>query len=140
MEKRFCLVTTTIRVPKFLEAYLRDAEAHGRRLVAAVVAGDRKPPPEAASFCRRLEKRRRIPCRDLSPREQTAYLKRWPSFRSFLPWNCIQRRAVALRAAYDMPADAVVTLDDDNFIAQADYLSGHSHLGERRTFPTVSSR
>lgn len=49
----------------------------------------------------------------ISPQER--YLLAFPELAATLPWNCIQRRNVALLWALDVErADVVITIDDDN--------------------------
>ena len=130
VSKRFTIVTTTINVPVLLEAYVSDAKEHGRLLDQVVVAGDRRTPLGTAEFCRALEAREGVPVRYLGPAEQERYLAPWPELASFIPWNSISRRIVALLVAHEGGSDVLVTLDDDNFLAEPDYLGHHAHLGE----------
>lgn len=117
------LVTTTIHVPEALHGYARDAREHGRP-VKIYVAGDRGTEAAAADCCALVARRTGIECEYLDPAAQDAFLAPWPELREHLPWNCIQRRNVAvLKAACD-GADAVVTIDDDNFVAESDYFAG----------------
>src|SRR5438132_13280317 len=52
------LVTTTINVPRCLEAYLENIEKHGHgERVALIVVGDRKTPPATAEYLSDLDKR-----------------------------------------------------------------------------------
>jgi hypothetical protein len=136
----FTLVTTTIAVPRLLEDYARDALEHGRRIEQFLVAGDRKSPPETRDFCASLESGTGIPCRFLGVEEQERLLERWPELARYLPWNSIQRRNVALLAAWEGDADVVVTIDDDNLLARPDYFGSHAHLGRELEVETVSSR
>ncbi len=70
---------------------------------------------------------------------QEQYLSRWSEFAEFLPWNCIQRRNVGLLLAWEGEADIVVTIDDDNFLEQDDYLGRHAHLGQELELEAVES-
>lgn len=139
-ERSFAIVTTTINVPVLLEDYARDAVESGRDLREIIVVGDRKTSPEAASFCDSVTESTGVRCRFYSVADQHQYLARWPAFREFLPWNCIQRRNVGLLIAYESDVDIVVTIDDDNYLSQRDYLGGHTHLGDRAELPSVASR
>jgi hypothetical protein len=135
----FAIVTTTINVPHLLDAYVEDALAHDRALVGVFVAGDRKTAAGAAGHCDQLAQRTGVRVEYQAPDEQERYLDRWPELRDFLPWNSIQRRNVAMLAAYESQADIVVTIDDDNFLEQPDYLGAHAHLGETLELETAAS-
>ena len=122
------LITTTINVPTLLSDYARDALTH-RRALKIYVAGDKKTPAAAAECCRAVERDTGISCEYLGVSEQEALLRPWPELAAQLPWNCIQRRNVALIKAVLDGAQTVVTIDDDNFICGTDYFGGHGITG-----------
>ncbi len=122
------LVTTTVHVPEALYGYALDARRHGRA-VKIYVAGDRKTHAGAAECCASVSRCTGIECEYMSPDAQDLFLSPWPELREHLPWNCVQRRNVAvLKAACD-GADVVVTIDDDNFVADEDYFAYCDTLG-----------
>ena len=130
------LITTTIHVPRALEGYARDARAHGRA-IKIYVAGDRRTPAETMDYCGGLARETGVECEYLDPPAQEAFLAPWPGLREHLPWNCIQRRNVALLKAYRDGADVLVTVDDDNFVAEDDYFSHvSSHIGSSHSSHT----
>ncbi|HJZ87729.1 MAG TPA: hypothetical protein VKN99_21285 [Polyangia bacterium] len=133
------LVTTTINVPKCLDAYLDNLARHGHADgVSVVVVGDHKTPPETGAYLAQLGKRfpARIVYMDVPT--QRELLKRWPAFDLFLRYNCIQRRNVGyLQAALD-GAQVMVALDDDNFVTEEDYLGAHLQVGREVELPVVS--
>ncbi len=137
--KTFSLVTTTINVPLLFESYIKDAIKFKRNLQNVIIAADKKTPDEAYSFCKGLEKKFDIECKLVSPQEQEDYLKRWPSLAKFIPWNCVQRRNIAILMAYESGSDIVAIIDDDNFLNQPDYLGLHGHIGEAQKLQAVSN-
>ncbi len=132
------LTTTTINVPEALHGYARDAREHGRE-VKIYVAGDRKTEAGAADCCDFVSRETGIECEYLDPASQDRFLTRWPELRRHLPWNCIQRRNVAILKAVRDGADAVVTIDDDNFVAEDDHFEQFMPVcgapGEKLTLP-----
>lgn len=116
------LITTTTRVPEALYGYAHNAREHGQP-VKIYVAGDLKTKSGAADCCARVARRTGIECEYLSPASQDSLLTQWPELREHLPWNCIQRRNVAVLKAVCDGADAVVTIDDDNFVAEDNYFA-----------------
>lgn len=137
-EQRFAIVTTTINVPHLLQAYADDAARFGRH-VQFVVVGDNKTPEETSDFCTRLDQESPYRCTYLSPQDQREILGIAPSFESFLPWNCIQRRNVGMYYAYQQSVDVVITIDDDNLLCDTDYLGRHAHVGTQTTVPALHS-
>ena len=122
------LVTTTINVPELLYAYARDAREHDQA-VKIFVAGDQRTRAGAADCCAFIARRTGIECEYLDPAAQDRFLAPWPKLREHLPWNCIQRRNVALLKAVRDGAGTVVTIDDDNFIAEDNYFAHFAHVG-----------
>lgn len=138
-EKTYTIVTTTINIPRLLEDYAKDALKFNRKIDKFIVVGDKKSPPETADFCSKLEQDFGIKCIYLSPEDQEKDLEKFPDFKNYLPWNCVQRRNVGLHLAYQGESDIIVTIDDDNFIYQTDYLKYHSHIGDIQEIETVES-
>ena len=132
------LVTTTINVPEALHGYARNARENGRT-VKIYVAGDQKTQAGTSDYCVRIARETGIECEYLGPAAQDRFLARWPELREHLPWNCIQRRNVATLKAVCDGADAIVTVDDDNFVAEDDYFGECMPVcgapGEQRTLP-----
>ena len=137
---RFTIVTTTINVPTLLTSYANDALRFGHK-TDIIVAGDRKTPAAAETYCKELTDKSGIVCRYLSVADQEKYLaERGADFGRFLPWNCIQRRNVATLMAYDGKAEIIAVIDDDNLLCQPDYLGRHSHLGQTLELDAVHSQ
>lgn len=116
------LVTTTVNVPEALHGYARDARDHGRS-VKIYVAGDRRTEAAAVDCCVLVTRQTGIECEYLDPAAQESFLGPWPRLREHLPWNCIQRRNVAVLKAVCDGADAIVTIDDDNYVAEDNYFA-----------------
>ena len=103
------IVTTTINPPtKAIKLF--DAMADWR----LIVIGDKKTPPDY-----RLERGVYV-----RPREQESYDK---DLSDAIGWNCIQRRSFGLLLAYDMGAEIVALVDDDNI--PYDYWGQHLMVG-----------
>jgi len=133
------LVTTTIHLPKLLEAYVDDAIANVHQDVLVVVAGDRKTPPEAKTWSQELAATHGVELVFLDCDDQVSYLRRFPELGDHLPWNSIQRRNVAILLAYERCCEPIVTIDDDNFLLEPDFIGGHSIAGRRTELPAFTS-
>ena len=123
------LITTTINVPELLLDYARDAKNHGRS-VKLCVAGDRKTPAAAADLCAKVEVETGLDCEYMGVEAQEKFLAQYSDLRDLLPWNCVQRRNVAILKCYADGADTIVTIDDDNLLDQEDYFGSHACVGE----------
>ena len=122
------LITTTINVPHLLTDYARDAKAHGREL-KIYVTGDRKTPSATADFCAAIPRQTGIPCEYMDVDSQNKFMQNYPLLNAHIPWDCVQRRNVAVLKARADGADIVVTVDDDNFLATTDYLGAQGLTG-----------
>lgn len=137
-ERRVALVTTTIHVPRFLADVLENADryGHGDNL-SVIVVGDRKTPEEVGRFLTELDGQFAAQITYLDIAAQKELLRRWPSLDLFLRFDCIQRRNIAfLQAAIDR-AEVVITVDDDNFVTDDDFIGHHLLVGQTAELPVV---
>src|SRR5258708_1600797 len=109
--RRVALVTTTIHVPRCLDAYLENAARYGHAAqTCVVVIGDRKTPAETGPYLVDLARKfgNRIAYLDVPA--QKALLRRWPTLDIVVRYDCIQRRNVGyLQAALD-GAEVIVAM------------------------------
>lgn len=116
------IVTTTIHVPKVLSQYVKDFQRHGHEYLV-VVAGDQKSPPETAAFCRSLP---HVVYLDVAA--QYALFKNLKLYH-YIPFNSIARRNFAYLYCIKQGItahDTLITIDDDNFLEEPDFLTKHS--------------
>jgi len=132
------IVTTTIYVPRALERYGENAHFYGHEQVNFIVVGDKKTPPETRAFCDSIAAQR-YPCEYLDIEDQRRYMDRYPELWRHLPFNSIQRRNIGLLKAWEDGADIVITIDDDNWMLNHDFVRLHGIVGERPELPAVES-
>lgn len=94
--KKF-IATTTINTPT--EVSLAFCEKEDWQYV---VAGDLKTPHEAYS---------NLNCIYVTPEDQKS---QYPVLSELIGWRCIQRRTFAILKAYELGADVIAIIDDDN--------------------------
>jgi len=137
--RRVALVTTTIQVPRFLGEVVENAEINGHAdQLSLIVVGDRKTPREVGAFLDDLAKRTGARVTYLDTSAQRRFLRRWPSLDIFLRYDCIQRRNVGyLQAALD-EAEVIISVDDDNFVTDDDFIGHHLAVGREVAVPVVS--
>lgn len=135
------ITTTTINVPYLIEDYIKDVIKYNRQdYVDFIITGDKKTPVAAKEFCAKMEEKYNIPILFMDVNDQNEYMEKYQKLKGFLPWNCIQRRQVAILKAYDQGSDIIVLIDDDNYIACEDYVGKHLNLGKNVSMETVSSK
>jgi len=120
-------------VPELLEDYVRDFKEHGHEYLI-VVAGDLKTPSGAEEYCQGLDN-----VVYLSPDDQKREFGQ-TSLYKYIPFNSIDRRNFAylycLRNGIN-ENDTMITIDDDNYLWQEDFIGLHS-VGVR-TAETVTA-
>jgi len=136
---KLAIVTTTINVPHFLEDYCKDFKAHDHKDVIFIVIGDKKTPDEAESYCLSLGERYEYEVEYYNVARQKSYLSRFPELDAYLPYNSVQRRNIGMVRAYELGAHSILTVDDDNYLLEADLLKNHLMVGERRTLRSFQS-
>jgi hypothetical protein len=130
------IVTTTINIPVLLLKYAQNAQRYGHKDLDFVVIGDRKSPPETGDFCKSVP---HYACVYLDIPAQREYLSRFPELWSHLRFDSVQRRNIGMLLAYENGADVVITIDDDNFVMDQDFVGFHGAAGAVRELPTYGS-
>ena len=133
------IVTTTIRVPKVLENYAENLSTHGHEDVEFVVIGDLKSPPETGEWLAELSGRTNLTIHWWDADRQREWLRDLPDLDRLLPWNSVQRRNLAYIQAVMGGADRVITIDDDNWTTEDDFIGGHEVVGTEGPLPVVAS-
>jgi hypothetical protein len=131
------IVTTTINLPVLLPKYADNAKSYGHNDLDFVVIGDRKSPPQTATFCKAVS--RDYACTYLDIPAQQEYLARFPDLWNHLRFDSIQRRNIGILLAWEHGADVIITIDDDNFVMNQDFVGLHNIVGSVRDLPTYGS-
>ena len=133
------IVTTTIRVPVVLENYVENLAKNGHSNVEFIVVGDKKSPPETGEFLAKLAGESGVAIDWWDAARQSEWLKDHPELDRLLPWNSVQRRNIAYLLAVLGGAERIITIDDDNWTTDDDYLGGHAVVGTSPTIDAVGS-
>lgn len=131
------IVTTTINIPVLLLRYAENAKYYGHTNLDFIVIGDRKSPAGTADFCHTVSEH--YPCAYLDIPAQEKYLDRFPQLWDHLRFDSIQRRNIGILLAYENGADVVITIDDDNFVMDQDFVGLHGRVGILRELPCYGS-
>jgi len=131
------IVTTTINIPVLLLRYAQNAKYYGHSNLDFIVIGDRKSPAGTAEFCGTVESY--YPCAYLDIAAQKKYLDRFPALWEHLLFDSIQRRNIGILLAYENGADLVITIDDDNFVMDQDFVGLHRRAGMICELPSYGS-
>ena len=124
------IVLTTINIPHVLETYIENCNCNGNSDVFFVVIGDKKTPDGIYDFIKSLEKYN-YDVFYLDIEAQENWLNRVPEFRTFLPYNSVERRNIGYLYAAEMGADVIISVDDDNIpLPQYDYIKCHGIVGQ----------
>jgi hypothetical protein len=135
---RTAIVTTTIARPVVLERYLANAASFGHRDLTVIVIGDRKTPETVGSYLRELGAASGYAIDYWDVDRQRGYLRRLPELDRLLPYDSIQRRNLGYLVAVLSGHVRIVTIDDDNWPTEADYVGGHAIVGSSVGVASVS--
>ncbi|MFQ5873454.1 MAG: hypothetical protein ACE5JL_06595 [Dehalococcoidia bacterium] len=133
------IVTTTINKPVLLRDYCKSARAYGHTDVSFIVIGDQKTPGDVGLFCDRLTREYGCDVLYFDVDKQLDYLRKFPELAHHLPFNSIQRRNIGLLVAYEMGAEVIVSIDDDNLVTESDFVGRHAAVGSRGERECVAS-
>jgi hypothetical protein len=131
------IITTTINIPRLLEDYVKNIKRYGHDCFFVII-GDKKTPPETKDYCNKIKREYRTDVQYLDVNDQILYLKRFPELNRHLVYNSIQRRNIALIFAYEQGAETIITIDDDNFILNKDFVRLHS-VGQVKEMEVIFS-
>ncbi|PIR89077.1 MAG: hypothetical protein COU07_03230 [Candidatus Harrisonbacteria bacterium CG10_big_fil_rev_8_21_14_0_10_40_38] len=136
---RKAIITTTIYVPVLLEEYIKNVKRNKHDNVFYVVIGDKKTPPEAEKYCKDLGNKHKVEIEFLGVEDQEKYLKKFPELNKHLVYNSIQRRNIGILLAYEKGAEIIVTIDDDNFVVEKDFIGKNLIVGKEVSLDCLSS-
>ena len=133
------VVTTTINIPRNLEGYCENFAAHGQNDVELIVIGDLKSPVDTTKYLDELAERTGYNISYWDVERQRRWLEELPELDRLLPYNSVQRRNLGYLLAALGGAECIITIDDDNFATDQDFLGGHAIVGRTESLPVVSS-
>jgi len=135
MKTAYCF--TTIRDPTdFVESHVENLKkyGHGEDVTFLIVLDKKTPVSWVGRLCEYVAGSGfSIEC--VKVEEQEQWLDRYPELTRYIPWNSPLRRNLAFLKAVEDKYDLVISLDDDNFAGEDDFLEYHSIVG--RVFSTI---
>lgn len=137
--KKTAIVTTTIRMPIFLEDVCANIARHRRTNVSISVIGDEKTPPEVREFASALEEKFELPVTYLGLAEQEQALAAYPELLTLVPHNSGIRKLLGGFLAWHEGCEALIFVDDDNFPTDIDFVGSHAIVGESPELQLVST-
>lgn len=126
---KVALVLTTINIPNLLYGYADNLDRYGHRdEVEFIVIGDLKTPEEAQEPVAGI-RRRGFAAEFFDVPKQVAWLKRFPELKEIIPYNSDNRRNIGYLIAAERGAEVIISIDDDNYVTEEDYLEAHKIVG-----------
>ena len=129
MSKPYHIVFTTIFHPAVLEALYENISAYGHLSDTKVwVVGDRKTPESARVLAEKVSKRGlETVYMDIPFQEEWG--KQYPELYSRIPYDNETRRNFGYLATLEDGCKTLISMDDDNFPTDDDFIGGHARTG-----------
>lgn len=136
---KYCIIITTIYVPRVLEAFVRNFEQYSRKEeVEVLVIGDLRTPNEVKDYVANFSMQGfHFEYWDVDA--QRRWLKRFPDLAGMVPYNSDNRRNIGYLIAYERGRECIIAVDDDNYPEKNDYIGGHAKVGTTQRWDTVRS-
>ncbi|MCC6018817.1 MAG: hypothetical protein LM601_07290 [Candidatus Verstraetearchaeota archaeon] len=141
------IVTTTINIPYFLESYIQNFESYSvdnNGLVFIIIGDLRSPHQEIKEYIQRITSNFAIEYWDVKSQRKwisETFGSKAEKIEAAIPYNSIRRRNLGYLRALELGSDVIVTIDDDNYPGNSNWLLEHlSALNTTETLPTISSK
>lgn len=142
------IVTTTINIPYFIENYFRNFEKNQISIdkTVFIIIGDLKSPDQKIkNYLEKLVKKIAVEYWDIKSQKEwmfeTLGSVKAKKCELIIPYNSIRRRNLGYLRALELGADVIISIDDDNYLGNSNWLSQHlSVLYTTDPLPTVSSK
>lgn len=121
------IVTTTINLPRFLEAYVPNLQHYGHKDVNIIIVGDTKTPKETEEYVAFHAGDISVEFWDVKKQEEW-FNENYPTLKEeiafAIPYQSIRRRNFGYLRALQLKSDVIITIDDDNY-PTGDWLKEH---------------
>jgi hypothetical protein len=123
------IVVTTIFEPAWLQGYLDNLERWGHKEDTVIrIMCDKKTPATVYQAAEEAAAQGfNIDCPSLE--EQQRYLEKVGLPDGFIPWNTDNRRNIGFLRAWEEGADVLISIDDDNYCPESDFVGAHHVIG-----------
>jgi hypothetical protein len=130
LKKRFHIVFTTINHPAILHDLHKNLHQYGHLdQVKVWVVGDRKTPSSAGDLAREIS-RKGLETLYFDISQQDDWGQGLP-FYKLIPYNTDGRRVFGYLKALEEDCEVMVSIDDDNFPTEDDFIGHHARTGQK---------
>jgi len=133
------VVLTTIRTVDLLHDYVKNIKKYNHKNVCFIIIGDMRTPHEANKELSEKLQESGIEIEYWDIETQIKWLKKLPGLAGIIPFNSDNRRNIGYLRAAELGADIIITIDDDNYAGEGDFIGGHNIVGKTVTLNAVSS-
>jgi hypothetical protein len=131
MKRQVSIVTTTVNVPYFIENYLKNFEKYqvDYNNVTFVIVGDLKSPSqEIRRYLKEFSSKLAVEYWDVKDQKNwmiRTFGNKAEKCESIIPYNSVRRRNIGYLRALELDSDVIITIDDDNYHGDSNWLSEH---------------
>lgn len=132
------IVMTTIHIPHLLEEYANNFRKYGHKNVEFIIVGDLKTPAGVEKVIKGI-KQTGFEAEYLDITKQRRWMQQFPVLEQMIPYNSDNRRNIGYLIAVERGAKIIISIDDDNYVKEEDYLVRHQIVGTNQTLQTAES-
>jgi hypothetical protein len=137
---KIVFVLTTINIPYLIKGYVQNILNYNHNAVEFIIIGDKNTPHKIVkNFIKNIDNKGLIiDYWDIN--NQKEWLKDYPNIDKIIPYNSDNRRNIGFLLAFQRGADIIISLDDDNYVLEQDYIRSHQIIGNKVNLPTIVSK
>jgi hypothetical protein len=134
------IVFTTIYAPHVLLALYENIARYGHLdSTMCWVVGDKKTPKNCAGLCQEVA-HLGLETQYLDIASQDEWGKNYQEFYSLLPYNNETRRNIGYLKALEHGCERLISIDDDNYPTDSDFIGGHLNTGKIWYKPVIEEQ
>jgi hypothetical protein len=134
------IVLTTINIPtSLLMGYIENFKKYKHDNTAFIVIGDLKTPNEPNELLVNDINKIGFHAEYWDIDKQNIWLNKFQRLSNIMPYNSDTRRNIGYLRAVELGAETIISIDDDNFAGDDDFINWHNIVGETMDLKTAFS-
>lgn len=133
------IIVPTINVPNLLVDYANNFLSYKHNDVEFIIIGDLKSPDKKCEKVAHTLRKMGFDAMYFDIKKQDKWIKNYYLLSTLVSYNTDARRCIGYLIAKQHGAKIIISIDDDNFVTQEDFLKHHSIVGKKQEAQAVTS-